>query len=527
MASETLLIVQPEVDTLRLMAEAAALEGHPCHMRTEGGSALLLLEHVTPNLVIADMVLPDMTGLEFLSRARPRLVEPSLVILTGDGASHAHDRIVAAGADDFVEKPFDLFQFRGKLRQLINRFRLEAENLELLRRQAAQALRLENVLAVATGLTSELSVERLFPLIIGKVTEALNAERTSLYVIDWEQRELWTKIAEQVEEIRLPLGEGISGRVAESGEIIQVDDAWTLPYFNREFDHRHNFRTRGVLCLPIRNQMGERIGVIQVINKKNDQGFNSDDLQMLKGLTTQVGIALENSLLHEEMRVSFESSVRTLSATVDARHPLTAGHSLRVTDYSLLIAQELGLNTLALDVIKYASLLHDIGKIGIRDQVLLKNGPFTPEERTEMNSHPSKTRMILENFHFPRSLKDVPLVAALHHEKFNGQGYPYGLSGEGLPLGSRIIAVADVFDALTSPRDYPKYTQNETLSHTPMPLVKAVQLMRTDAGRHFDPEVVTAFNRCLPQILLMNRGGHFPHEYVDPMLQKIAPEMLL
>jgi len=109
-----------------------------------------------------------------------------------------------------------------------------------------------------------------------------------------------------------------------------------------------------------------------------------------------VGIALENSLLHEELRLSFDSSIRTLSATVDARHPLTAGHSQRVTEYSRWIAKELGLSRQDIEVLTYAALLHDIGKIGIRDDILLKGGQFTEEERAEMNTHPLKTKIILQ-----------------------------------------------------------------------------------------------------------------------------------
>jgi len=247
------------------------------------------------------------------------------------------------------------------------------------RKQAEELL--SSLIAVAYGLTAELGFDRVFPLIIEKVTEAMSAERTSLYIIDWERHELWTKVAEQIDQIRLPLGKGISGRVAQTGEMLNVADAWELPYFDRAFDKKHQFRTRSVLCMPIKNHVGEKIGVLQVINKKGEKRFNSEDEIFLRALTSQVGIALENSLLIEELLLSFNSSIRTLSAMVDARHPLTAGHSQRVTDYSLLIAREMGLSEDEIEPLKYAAILHDIGKIGIRDAILLKNGQFTPEER--------------------------------------------------------------------------------------------------------------------------------------------------
>ncbi len=385
---------------------------------------------------------------------------------------------------------------------------------------------LANLIGVASDLTSELEFNRLFPLIIGRVTEVMEAERTSLYVIDWDRRELWTKVAEGIEKITVPLGKGISGLVADTGQLVNVADAWDLPYFDRSFDRRNNFRTRSVLCLPIRGRTGQNIGVIQVINKKKKAHFDRRDEAFLKGLASQVGIALENSLLIDELKLSFNNSITTLSAIVDARHPLTAGHSLRVTEYSLLIANELRLGENDIEVLRLAALLHDIGKIGIRDAVLLKEGHFTPEERQEMESHPAKTRWILEKFYFPRRLQAVPEVACHHHEKVDGSGYPDGMNGDDLPLGSKIIAVADVFDALTSRREYPKYDGQETMGMEPIPLMSAIALLQQQAGSHLAPEVVSAFLRCLPQALMHFRGEHFPPEYMDETLHRLAPGRL-
>jgi HD-GYP domain-containing protein (c-di-GMP phosphodiesterase class II) len=352
------------------------------------------------------------------------------------------------------------------------------------------------------------------------------AERTSMYVVDWENRELWTKVSEGVRQIRLPMGQGISGRVAETGEMLNVIDAWELPYFDRSFDLNNNFRTRSVLCLPIKNRAGETIGVLQVINKKGKDCFDEEDETFMRGLTSQIAIALENSILVDEILLSFNSSMTTLSAIVDARHHFTAGHSDRVKEYSLMIATELNLPKENFEPLKYAALLHDIGKIGIRDDVLMKAGAFTPEDWVEMKAHPSKTRTILDNFHFSRNLRQVPEIACRHHERMDGTGYPDGLTSDHLPLGSRIIAVADVFDALTSRRDYPKYAFGETMDSEPMPLHRVIAILRQDAGNHYDPQVVSAFMKTLPQALLRYRGEHFTAAYVDDTLQELSPELL-
>jgi putative nucleotidyltransferase with HDIG domain len=404
--------------------------------------------------------------------------------------------------------------------------RINHDKKRLLEQQTELNERLSTHLSVAADLGSELDFDTLFDLIIHKLTEAMKAERTSLYIIDEVNQEVWTKVAEQIEHIYLPIGQGVCGRVAQTGETINVKDAWDLPYFSKKFDKKNNFRTRSMLCMPISNRSGKRIGIVQVINKIDKIKFNRADESLLKGLISQVAIALENSFLIDELEASFESSISTLSATVDARHQLTAGHSQRVTEYSLMIARKMNLNKADQDVIKYAALLHDIGKIAIRDNVLLKNGRFTDEERAEMNIHPEKSRSILEEFRFPETLKMVPLTAAYHHEKVNGQGYPEGLKEDELPLGSKILAVADVFDALTSPRDYPKYDRKEVMAHQAMPLERAVGILKNERGSHFAPQVVDAFMAVLPEALACYRGTHFPEEYIDAFYESQRVENL-
>ncbi len=523
---ETILIVAPDPNTREAITQIVEACGYICRSVSDGPEALGLVKREDIDVVISDINLPDQNGLDLIPQIR--LVKPRIafIIIIGYGRDCSYDKIIRAGAQDLIKEPFTIDELRNKLKRILLEYRVQAENVQLLKHQAELADHLSVLISVATNLTAELDFDRLFPLIIGKVSEAMAAERTSLYFIDWERNEMRTKVAEQVDQIRMPMGKGIAGKVAETGETINVPDAWDLPYFNAEYDKMNNFRTKAVLCVPIQNREGERIGVIQVINKVGKERFDEKDEMLIMGLSSQVAIALENSMLHEEIHLSFDSSIQTLSATVDAKHPLTAGHSKRVTEYSLMIGEEMGMSDQEMEVLKYAALLHDIGKIGIRDKILLKNGRFTKEERTEMNTHPLKTKIILDNFRFPRALQNVPEVAAYHHEKINGQGYAEGLTGDQLPLGSMIIAVADVFDALTSHRDYPKYTSEETLSPEPLPLTTVISIMENDAGNHFNPDVVRCFLACLPKALLRFRGEHFDPEYVDEVIRSRAPELL-
>ena len=295
---------------------------------------------------------------------------------------------------------------------------------------------------------------------------------------------------------------------------------------DNRFNMAESIRFSGVrssIAVPILHQ-GEILGMIIIESSQRFDAFGKKDLNLMINIANHTAQFIKNSLLHEELLVSFKSAIRTLSAMVDARHPLTAGHSERVAKLSAHIAEKMGLNANRMETLTYAALLHDIGKIGIPDRVLLKEGPFDSHEREEMNSHSARTKDILENFHFPKTIRNVPEIAALHHERVDGKGYPYGLFGTDLPLEAKIIAVADVFDALTSRRDYPKYDEaGEPLNCSRMPLSEAVATIEKEVGTHFDAEVVAAFKRSLPEVLFHLRGSHYEPEYIDAFLTPESP----
>lgn len=526
MSKEAILIVEEDSTDRNVIAEAVSDLGYSFQAVSKNIEAIQLLDQFPFPIVILD-VRCESDGNSVMHRiSNGDQEDPSYVIMTGTGSDYSFERVFGAGAKKYIKKPFTHDQIKTRLKRIFHERRLSRENEALQKQQAELNEQLQTILSVASDLTSELDFDRLFPLIIKKITEVMNAERTSLYVIDWENMELWTRVSEGIRPMKISLGDGISGRVAQSGEMICVEDAWELSYFNRDYDKLHNFRSRSVLCMPICNRLGERLAVIQAINKKDGGVFGEKDIALLNGLGSQVGIALENAMLYDELRLSFDSFIQTMSAVVDARHPYTAGHSQRVTEYSLMIARQMNMEESKHEALKIAALLHDIGKIGVPDDVLLKSGPFTPEERKEMNTHPLKTREILEKFHFPKTMKEIPEIVLYHHEKINGEGYPMGITGEKLPLESKIMAVADVFDALTSPRDYPKYSKDETFSNDPIPLETAIDILKNDAGSHFDQDVIDAFLKCLPQILIQFRGEHFSPDYVDETIEKLSPGIL-
>ncbi len=509
MYERSILVMNDDPQLRDVIVEGFQSFGYTSQVADDGQEALKRIMEGKVDIVVSDIQMSGFDGLELMTQVRKKIPDMPFIFIIDYSNEHMLERAIKADAHDFLKKPFTVEGLKAKVNHVLKELNLAEENRRLYEEQAVLNKKLSALLDVARDLTAEHDFHKLFHLIIGKVTEVMEAERTSLYIIDWERKEIWSLVAENISQIRLPLGQGISGRVAETGERINVSDAWQLPYFKREFDLKNNFRTRSVLCTPVNNRDGDRIAVLQVINKKSSQSFDKNDAFILESLASQVAITLENSSLMKKLQMSFEGFIRTVSATVDAKDPLTAGHSQRVTDYSLMIAREIGLNEEETEVIKYAALLHDVGKIGIQDTILQKNGPFSRKERAEMNSHPLKTRSILENFCFPDSLSEVPVIASQHHEKVNGKGYPYGLMGDEISLGAKILAVADQFDALTSARHYPKYTKNKISSYEPMLVSDAIRIIENETNTHFDPNVVAAFLQCLPKLSFFSKEQTF------------------
>jgi HD-GYP domain-containing protein (c-di-GMP phosphodiesterase class II) len=241
---------------------------------------------------------------------------------------------------------------------------------------------------------------------------------------------------------------------------------------------------RSVMCAPMGSK-SRLWGVCYVDNGSAERAFDDEALDFLTAIARQAGTAMENLYLLDEQKRSLESFIRTLAASLDARDDSTAGHSARVAATSMGIAREMGLNESDSRAVYYAGLLHDYGKIGVRDDVLLKPAGLTPEEYEHVKQHPQHTYRLLSKMRFPEDLSDIPLVAACHHERWDGSGYPRGLKDEQIPLGSRIVAVADAYDAITEERCY-----NE-----PMTPEAALGELKLRSGTYFDPEVLEAFTR--------------------------------
>jgi HD-GYP domain-containing protein (c-di-GMP phosphodiesterase class II)/Flp pilus assembly protein TadD len=358
-----------------------------------------------------------------------------------------------------------------------------------------------SLLRLGHVISSERDLDSILNIVREETVKALDAERCTVFVYDRETNELWSRVASGIdghEILRIPANTGLAGYVLKLGEILNIPDVYADPRFNKEVDRKTGYKTRNLLCMPIKDRNGDSIGVLQVLNKQVG-AFGKSDEELLMAISATASITFENAIMAQEQKRAFESFIRTLSSTIDARDPITAGHSERVSDYSLLVGEEMQMIPNDLEALKYAAMLHDIGKIGIREEVLTKDGRLTIDEYLHIQEHAKFTYEILKHIHFPKHLVNVPHIAATHHEKVDGTGYFRGLKGEEIPLSGRIVALSDVFDAITSLRHY----------RSRMPFDKVLKIIRKDAGTHFDIECVDMFFRVplyrLAQVLVKER----------------------
>ena len=355
-------------------------------------------------------------------------------------------------------------------------------------RRQTPGSRLDLILDVTRRLMSITDLDALLRDMATVTTQLLDADRATIFIVDRERGEIWSRVAlgTGAGEIRQAIGVGIAGMVAATGETINIADAYDDPRFNPEPDRRTGYRTKTLLTFPMTGQNGRVIGVFQVVNKYGGE-FTSDDEDTLSSLGASAAVAVENAQLLAEQRRLWTTLIETLAVTIDARDQQTAGHSQRVTRYAEVIGRALGLEGIELEKLRAAALLHDYGKIAVRDQFLLKPGKLDEAEFEYMKAHAEKTGEFLAHLVFPQDMRDVPVIASQHHERMDGKGYPRGLPAERILLGARIVAAADVFDALTAPRYYkPAYTLEKTL-----------EIMDGMAGDHLDPVVVSAVRRSV------------------------------
>ncbi len=389
---------------------------------------------------------------------------------------------------NYSQAPLELVQLLG------SRMTSEIEKATLLQASEKRGQRLEALVGIIKEMSSTLDRDLLLNHIIRAARELLNVEASSLFLIDEDSGDLILSIDSNPKElslknIRVPTGQGIIGHVVASGETLLVNNASTDKRHYSEVDRISGLETNSILAVPLRTPtvvLGRHrgttepkiIGGIEAINKI-EGGFNDEDTQVLKTLADQAATVLLFAGLYADANELFIDTIKAITAAIDAKDPYTRGHSQRVSDFSRIMAQEMALPAEIVHNIRVGGLLHDLGKIGVPDRILSKPDRLTDEEYDLMKNHPAIGANIMKEVRMLQ--RELPALAD-HHERMDGKGYPNGLADEQISLAGRIVAVADVFDALTSDRPY-----REALS-----VEEALDIMNSNRDTHLDSQIVDA-----------------------------------
>jgi len=367
---------------------------------------------------------------------------------------------------------------------------------------------------IGIALSSERNLNKLLDMILHQTRRFTGAEGGSLYII--ERKGLKFILAQNdaleiKEDARSApaspfrdqwvdlTGNSLAGYVALTGQVVNLEDAYHIPadrhyHFNPEFDKKYNYRTRSMLVVPMMMLDNHILGVLQLINARDSKGqittFDPKYEELAMSLASQAAVAIRNVRLTEELKQAHFDLILRLSMAAECKDEDTADHLRRMAHYSVILGEEMGFSPEQADLLRYAALMHDIGKLAIPEAILKKAGKLTPEEYEQIKLHTVYGARILGASEIPVLVMSAT-IALTHHEKHDGTGYPRGLKGEQIPMEGRITALADVVDALVSARCY----------RGAMSLDECLARIREGRGTHFHPDIVDAFFRRLNDIM--------------------------
>jgi response regulator RpfG family c-di-GMP phosphodiesterase len=470
--SPTILVVDDEQVIREILADFLTMEGFDVRTAKDGQAALVELSRTRFDLVLSDLKMPNMGGIELLQAISHHTPSVITIIMTGFGTVETAIDAMKRGAYDYIMKPFKMEEVVHTVRRGLERRKLQAENLRL-----KEALSLYKV---SEAIANSLSLEEVVRTIIHAAIDEVSADAVVLMLDDG------------------------SGGFFERARVVNPEfrtmdfdvGKLSIERLDAHFKHERRLKMNGrpalqffdepprgaELCSLIVTRMtmsARTIGYMAVFSFSPAKTFDEGQRKLLRIVADRAAASIENAKLYEDLKGTFQQTIRGLASAIDKMDRYTAGHSERVAAYSQLLAIKLGLPAPEVEIIRQSALMHDIGKLGCALN-LNKPGILTEREYEIFKRHPGYGRDILQPIDFLHPL--IPGVQC-HHERWDGTGYPLGIKGQEIPLMARIISVADVYDAMTSDRAYRKALPHEaTVS----------EIIRC-AGSQFDPVISNEF----------------------------------
>ncbi len=490
--SPRILVVDDEKVIREILAEFLTLEGYVVRSVEDGEKALTELRTRPYDLVISDLKMPRVSGLQLLEKITEENINVLTVIMTGFGTVETAIEAMKKGAYDYILKPFKVEEVIHVVQRGLYRQQLQAENIRL--REALTIYKVSEAIAMSHD------VDHILDVILGASIDEVDADVATLHLRDprtgrYEERVKRVHKAHEPPQGGLPTPsfESIIEQFGANVPIV-VHGAKAARFFTEGAANEHLV---SFLSVPL-TVGGTVIGVLNVFSFTRGKKFDEGHRKMLSVLASRAATAIDNARLYDDLRKTnadlrranmtleemFQQTVSGFAQALEETDLYTRGHSERVATYSEIIARGLRLSDDEIQRVVQAGLMHDIGKIGIRYDMLNKPGKLTPDEVRVFRQHPEKGKRILD---------PVPCLHGLidgcwcHHEWFDGGGYPRGLGGQDLPLVGRIVAIADAYDAMTSDRAYRRALRHEV----------AIAEIERCAGTQFDPELAELFVRII------------------------------
>lgn len=499
--SADILLVDDDPKVLEILGVSLGRRGFRVCTAATGGEAIARASSESPALVVLDLGLPDMSGIEVLERLR-EVNGPGVPVLFLSAESDVEARVKALdqGADDFLVKPVSLRELHARIDGFLRRTsftralgdraaELEVE-IERGRELAVRSTRafkrhllsMRTLLTVSHDLNRSLQSEDLVKVASLTLVGELRVSSMAVFGVEREN------------DARLSLL-GVRGFPAQRFEGLTIDRA--APFVSmfgedsrpQKIARNHDQSwTRSLpdlrlavfeYAVPIAIK-GELKGVIFTGPKLAGDDYTDYDLDIMTFIANSVGIGMENSRLLSQLKLTYLQTLRSLISIVEAKDPYTKGHTERVASYAMALANRMEMSEEDMRRIMFAALLHDIGKMGVLDTIINKPGPLTDDEWELMRAHPVVGAAIVGKMEF---LTGTVEIVRHHHESWNGKGYPDGLEGEDIPLGARIVTVADSFDAMTTDRPYRRALTIE----------EALHRLEENSGVQFDAKLVKVF----------------------------------
>ncbi|MDB4995311.1 MAG: domain/GAF domain/HD domain protein [Myxococcaceae bacterium] len=486
------LIVDDEKFIRDILADFLGMEGYVVRTAEDGAAALNELTQAHYDMVISDLKMPRMGGIELLDAISTTAPQALTVIMTGFGTVETAIDAMKRGAYDYILKPFKVEEVIHVVQRGIEKQRLSAENLRL-----KEALSLYKV---SEAITASLSLDEVLATVGDTALHEIQADLVSTWLEDGEgsfferQRLMPAHPGAGAPKVDASGPVGASPPNNEPSLGILSTTAFVEHFANGShlleqgpraaqfFSVQAERPLQSLIAVPLRMKT-RLLGWIVVVSFTKSKRFDEGQRKLLSIVASRAAAAIENARLYEDLRATFQQTIEGLARAIDKMDRYTSGHSERVAMYAMYLAVKLGMSVDQIEIVRQSALMHDIGKLGCVMN-LNKPGKLTQEEYEIFKKHPGFGKDILDPIKFLHPL--IPGVH-LHHERWDGRGYPLGLQGNDVPIIARIIAVADTYDAMTSDRAYRRSLPHEV----------AVTEIERCSGSQFDPEVSATFCKHL------------------------------